>query len=122
MLMMAALTILSISVFAQEKAGKKDTARHATFSSSLTDTKNLALSGKEQMKMEVIKISQASIGVNVANKDQEVCPSCLAFSRLSPKEKMKAQVVGIYKCSTYYDSTGTVKCRLCGMCMTSKNS
>ena len=28
MLMIAALTISSISVFAQEKAGKKDTAKH----------------------------------------------------------------------------------------------
>jgi hypothetical protein len=76
---------------------------------------------KELMKTQVAKITPASIRVEPAN-DPGVCSSCLALSKLSSKEKMKAGVVGIYKCSMYYDvaNTSIVKCPLCGMKLTAK--
>ena len=116
----AVILINSPALFAQWKAGKKDTTRHATFYSSITDTKNTSLSSKERMKMEVVKLAPVSMGVDATNNYPDVCPSCFALSKLSPKEKMKAQVVGIYKCSQYYGNAGTVKCSLCGMRMIPK--
>ena len=119
-----AFLIASPGLFAQTKAGKIDTTRHTIFYSSFANVKgnSPSLSSKEQMKMELVKISHGTLGVNVTNTYADVCPSCLALSKLSPKEKMKAQVVGIYKCSQYYDNAGTVKCRICGMRMNPRNS
>jgi hypothetical protein len=117
-LMMATLTILTISVVAQNSTTKPPKER-------------LTISKKEQMKMEVMKIQSAipnyittgdySKGAFVSNlslKEQMKrnvmklnsvnsypnisvnksgkCPACLNVLNLSPKEQMKMKVMGMY--------------------------
>ena len=82
---------------------------------------NLNLSQKEAMKAKVVNNTAQAIQIINANNSSD-CPSCLALSRLSPKEKMKAQVVGLYKCATDYNiNNSDIKCRFCGMRLIVKN-
>ena len=119
--MMAALTIMSVSVFAQEKAGKRDTLKHTKlYTCSMHDSiamkkpgncpvcgMKLERSPKEQMKADV-----------VSNKPGK-CTKCGMDLNLSPKEKMKMEVVKAYACpmkcegDKTYDKAG--KCPKCGM-------
>lgn len=131
MLMMAGLTILTISVYAQN---------------------NSTLSKKEQMKMEVMKssaspvqynipgdtqskISKKRFAVNRSSKEQmklsvmngnsdtlyqdgaAACPLCLAVLNATTKEQMKLKVMGLYTCPMKVDTASNqrTKCSRCGM-------
>ena len=141
-LMMAALTILTISVVAQNTTTKPP-------------KEQLSISKKEQMKMEVMKIQTAIpkyiitgdyskgafvsnlslkeqmktnvMKLNSVNSYQDIavnksgkCPACLNVLNLSPKEQMKMKVMDLYNCpmssGSATDKAG--KCSLCGMDLT----
>lgn len=136
MLMMAALTILSISAFAQEKAGKKDTLKDIKFyTCSMHDTvamkkpgncpvcgMKLQLSKKEQMKADITKNYSCPMHLDVTSDKAGKCPQCGMNLTLSPKEKMKAEVMGLYSCPMHPDQTcdKPCKCSKCGMDMVEK--
>ena len=85
-----ALLIGSIGVFAQEKAGKKDTVQHTVLYTcpmhpDVSSTKpgkcakcgaDLVLSKKEQMKMEVMKMYTCPMHPEVASEKAGKCPKC----------------------------------------------
>ena len=97
MLLMAVFTISSVSVFAQEKAGKKDTTQHTVlYTCSM----------------------HPDVKVNAPGK----CPKCGMDLSLSKKEEMKKQVTKTYTCAVdldvVSDKSGT--CPKCGMKLTEK--
>lgn len=138
MLMMAALTILSVSVFAQEKAGKKDTRKHATlYTCPMHDTvamkkpgncpicgMKLERSKKEQMKAEVTKNYSCPMHLEVSSDKPGKCPKCGMDLTLSPKEKMKIATVNGYSCPMHPDVTSDKpgKCPKCGMDLKEKKA
>src|SRR5262245_19732834 len=89
MLLIAALTISSVSAFAQ-KAGKEDTVQHvALYTCSMhPDVKmdkpgkcpqcgmELQLSNKEQLKKEVTKNYQCPVHADVVSDKSGKCPKC----------------------------------------------
>lgn len=99
---------------------KIDPARANSY--ELATVINSSLSQKEAMKANVVGNSFGVIQINNTNNTSD-CPSCLALSKLASKEQMKAQVIGLYKCSSDYNiiSNNTTKCRFCGMRLTAKN-
>lgn len=131
--MMAALTILSVSVFAQGKAGKKDTAKHVTlYTCTMHDTiaikkpgncpvcgMKLERSKKEQMKTEVTKSYSCPMHADVTSDSPGKCTKCGMNLTLSSKEKMKAEVVKAYACPMKCEGDKTYtkvgKCPKCGM-------
>ena len=130
-LLMAALSILSVSVFAQTKAGKKDPAKGIQlYACPKHDTlllkkpgncpicgMKLELSKKEQMKKEVTKTYSCPMHPDVVSDSSGTCSKCGRSLNLSPKEKMKADVTKAYTCSMhpdiYSENPGT--CPVCGM-------
>lgn len=134
MLLTAALTICSVSVFAQEKAGKKDTTQHvALYSCSMhPDVKmdkpgkcpqcgmELSLSKKEEMKKEVTKTYKCPVHAEVVSDKSGKCSQCGKKLTLSKKEEMKTQTMKNYCCSMHPDivSNKAGKCPKCGMEMT----
>lgn len=109
--------IASSSLFAQSKAGKADTTKHATFYSCPmhADVKSekpgkcskcgmdLKLSGKEQMKTAVTKNYRCPVHVNEISHDPGKCPQCGRKLKLSAKEQMKAEVGKVYTCPMHPD-------------------
>ena len=136
MLMIAALTISSVYVFAQEKAGKKDTSQHIVlYSCSMHPDVNidkagkcpkcgmeLSLSKKEDMKAAVTKNYTCPVHADVISANSGKCPECGKKLMLSKKEEMKAEVVKLYTCKMHPDVTSDKegKCSKCGMDMTMK--
>lgn len=133
MLMMAALTIMSVSVFAQEKAGKRDTLKHTKlYTCSMHDSiamkkpgncpvcgMKLERSPKEQMKAEVVKNYACPMHADVVSNKPGKCTKCGMDLNLSPKEKMKMEVVKAYACPMKCEGDKTYgkagKCPTCGM-------
>jgi uncharacterized protein with PIN domain len=136
MLMIAALTIGSVSVFAQEKGGKKDTTQHSVLYScsmhpGVTSDKpgkcpqcgmDLSLSGKEEMKKQVTKNYTCPVHADVVSDKSGKCPQCGKKLSLSNKEQMKTDVMKTYCCSMHPDVVRDKpgKCSKCGMDMTMK--
>jgi hypothetical protein len=136
MLLMAAFSIITITVFSQEKAGKKDTAQHVMLytcpkHSDITSEKDgycskcgmkLGLSPKEKMKREVTKNYVCPIHADVVSKKPGKCSKCESNLVLSPKEKMKMDVVNKYTCSMHPDvaSDKPGKCPKCSMDLVEK--
>ena len=138
MLMMAALTIMTLTAFSQEKARKKDTTTHTSlFSCPMhPDVKmdkagkcpvcgmELVLSPKEKMKRDVTKNYTCPVHADIISKKAGKCPRCGKDLTLSPKEKMKMEVVKAYSCpmkcegDKTYDKPG--KCPKCGMSLKEK--
>jgi transcription initiation factor IIE alpha subunit len=134
MLLMAALTISSVSIYAQEKAGKKDTTQHvALYSCPMhPDVKmdkpgkcpqcgmNLSLSKKEEMKKQVTKTYACPVHADVVSDKSGKCPQCGKKLTLSKKEEMKTETMKNYCCSMHPDmvSDKAGKCPKCGMEMT----
>jgi transcription initiation factor IIE alpha subunit len=132
-LMMAALTILSVSVFAQEKAGKKDTLKHSKlYTCAIHDSiaikkpgncpvcgMKMERSTKEHMKAEVTKNYSCPMHLDITDDKPGKCTKCGMDLTLSAKEKMKMEVVKTYSCpmkcegDKTYDKEG--KCPKCGM-------
>jgi transcription initiation factor IIE alpha subunit len=123
-------------IYAQEKAGKKDTTTHTSFYSCRmhpdirmdkagncpTCGMKLELSAKEAMKREVTKAYTCPVHANVISGKAGKCPKCGAKLNLSPKEKMKAEVVKIYTCPMHPDAKSEKpgKCPQCGMDLAEK--
>ena len=91
MLLIAALTISSVSVFAQDKGGKKDTTQHSLLYS-------------------------CSMHPDVTSDKPGKCPKCGMDLSLSNKEEMKKQVTKNYSCPVHLDvvSDKSGKCPQCG--------
>ena len=134
-----ALIVTSIGVFAQEKAGKKDTTQHVTlYSYACPQHPNFVsdkpgkcpkcgmdlthLSPKEQLKRDVTKTYTCPVHAEVISTEHGTCPKCGRTLNLSPKEKMKAEVVKLYACPMHPDQTSDKpgKCPKCGMDLTEK--
>lgn len=131
-----ALFIASPVLFAQSKAGKTDTIKHATFytcpmHSDVVNDKpgkcpkcgmDLNLSTKEQMKSAATKNYTCPIHLDVTKHDPGKCPKCGRNLNLSPKEKMKVDVVKLYTCPMHpevaLDKDG--KCPKCGATLVEK--
>lgn len=136
MLMIAALSIGSVSAFAQEKAGKKDTTRHTVLytcpmHANVTSDKSgkcpqcgmdLSLSKKEEIKKQVTKTYTCPIHLDVVSDKSGKCPQCGKKLSLSKKEQMKTEVMKTYCCSMHPDvvSDKPGKCSRCGMDLTMK--
>jgi hypothetical protein len=105
MLMMAALTILSTSVFAQNettKASKEEVMMDKSGKYSVCDM-DLTKLKKEQMKMKVMKIYTCQKEYNVTS-DMPGKYSTGGFAlNLSPKEQMKRDALKSYTGPQYPD-------------------
>ena len=128
--------ISSAALFAQEKAGKKDTTQHTVYYTcpmhgDVASTKAgkcpkcgmaLTLSGKEQMKTDATKTYTCPINMPVASHNPGKCPQCGKKSNLSSKEQMKTEVAKIYTCpmhpETALDKDG--KCPKCDVALVEK--
>ncbi|TMI86364.1 MAG: hypothetical protein E6H10_00225 [Bacteroidetes bacterium] len=118
------------AIFAQTKAGKQDTAQHATFytcpmhADVVTDKPgkcpkcgmDLNISSKEELKSKVAKTYTCPVHVDVVSDSAGTCPKCGKLLTLSAKEKMKAEAVKIYTCPMHPDVTSKEagKCPKCG--------
>lgn len=138
MLLIATLTISSVSLIAQEKAGKKDTSQHTVLytCSMHPDVKmdkagkcpacgmELSLSKKEEMKIATTRNYVCPVHADAVSASTGKCPKCGKKLILSKKEEMKAEVVKIYTCQMHPDVTGDKagKCPKCGMEMTMKKT
>lgn len=136
LLMMVSFTIITVTAFSQEKAGRKDTTSHPVFYTcpKHSDIKSekagycsqcgmkLELTPKEQMKREVTKSYTCPVHTDVRLKESGKCPQCGQDLVLSPKEKMKMQVVGKYTCPMHSDvaSKKPGKCPKCNMDLVKK--
>lgn len=136
MLMMAAFSIMTITAFSQEKAGRKDTTNHPAFytcpkHSDIRSEKEgfcskcgmkLEMTPKEKMKREVTKSYTCPVHADVVLKESGKCPQCGKELILSPKEKMKMEVVKKYTCPMHSDvvSEKPGKCPKCNMDLTEK--
>lgn len=134
MLMMAALTILTISVFAQSNStrSKKEQMKMEVMKTYNSPVQNdiksdmpgknkkggstSSLSSKEQMKMEVMRGTPDTQYQNVAVDKSSNCPLCMTLLNGTPKEQMKMKVMG-YKCPMKIDTAGKQpgRCSMCGM-------
>jgi transcription initiation factor IIE alpha subunit len=96
MLMMATLTILSVAVLAQDTTTKKIKA--------------------PKQKTEKVKYSCPMHSDITSNKPGK-CTKCGMDLTLSPKEKMKMEVMKTYTCPMHPDETSdkSGKCSKCGM-------
>ncbi len=133
-LMMVACSLMTTSVFSQEKAGKKDSQQYkklyvCPMHSDVTSTKaghcsicgmKLELSKKEQMKKEMAKNYTCPVHADVLSDKPGKCPQCGKDLILSPKEKMKMEVMKKYTCPMHQDVTSNKpgKCPKCGMSLT----
>jgi hypothetical protein len=137
MLLMAALTITSVSAFSQHKADKKDTSQHyqiytCPMHDSVTAKQpgncpicgmKLQLSNKEQMKTAVTKTYACPVHTDVTSGKPGKCSKCGMSLTLSSKEKMKVEAINNYTCPMHSnvksDKPGT--CPTCGMKLTQTN-
>lgn len=134
MLLMAAVSIMTLSVFAQEKAGKKDTLQHTTLYSCKMhpDVKmdkagkcpqcgmDLVLSPKEKIKREVTKNYTCPIHADVISNKPGKCSQC--NSKLVVDRRGSKQVAVVYTCSMHPDVTSdkSGKCPKCNMDLVEK--
>ncbi|HEX3025571.1 MAG TPA: heavy metal-binding domain-containing protein [Chitinophagaceae bacterium] len=130
MLMMAALTIVSVTVFSQTKGGRTDTTKHIVwYTCPMHDSvkmkqpgncpicgMKLNLSKKEEIKMAQAKNYVCPSHPNVTSNKPGVCPVCGMTLNLSSKEKAKLG----YTCPMHPDvkSDKAGKCPNCGMQLT----
>jgi transcription initiation factor IIE alpha subunit len=135
-ILVVAFLIGAPAIFAQDKAGKKDTTQHTSYytcpmhADVVTDMPgkcpkcgmDLSLSSKEEMKSKVAKTYTCPVHVDVSSDTAGTCPKCGSKLNLSLKEKMKAEVVKIYTCPMHPDVTSdkSGKCPKCGMSLTTK--
>ena len=127
------VTTTGFATFAQEKAGKKDTAPHVklyacSMHPDVTSDKpgkcpkcgmELTLSKKEQMKMEATKSYTCPVHTDVVSNSPGKCPKCGKQLTASKKEQMKMEVTKNYTCPMHPDemSDKPGKCPKCGMDM-----
>jgi len=135
LLMMAVFTIVSVNIVAQEKAGKKDKAPHATlYTCPMHDSvatkkpgncpvcgMKLELSKKEQMKKDVTKSYSCPMHPEVTSDKPSKCSKC-GMDLVKSKEKTKTEVAKTYVCPMHADVTSDKpgKCSKCGMSLKEK--
>jgi transcription initiation factor IIE alpha subunit len=138
MLLIAALTISSVTVFAQEKAGKKDTTQNTVLYTCPMHPDiqmdkagkcpkcgmELTVSKKEEMKIAVMNNYTCPVHADVTSANSGKCPQCGKKLILSNKEQMKTEVMKTYCCSMHPDITSDKpgKCSKCGMDLTIKKA
>jgi transcription initiation factor IIE alpha subunit len=131
LLLMAVFTIVSVNIFAQEKAGKKDKGPHPTlYTCPMHDSvaakkpgncpvcgMKLELSKKEQMKKDVTKSYSCPMHTDVTSDKPGKCPKCGMDLNKSKKEQMKMEVMKTYSCPMHPEVTSEKpgKCSKCGM-------
>ena len=134
LLTLAFITIHSVVVSAQTKAGKVDTVNHPQFytcpvhdSIALTKPGNCAVCGmklevskKEAMKTQVTKSYSCPIHIAEVSDKPGKFSKCGKNLALSAKEKMKVDVMNNYTCPMHGDvkSDKPGKCPNCGMTLT----
>jgi len=138
MLMMAAITILSVSVFAQDTA-KHKMSKHQTdkmkyscpMHPEVTSDKpgkcskcgmDLVLSKKDHMKMGSMKMYSCPMHPGVTSDKPGKCAKCGMELVKSGKEKMKMETMKMYTCPMHPDITSDKpgKCSKCGMALVVK--
>ena len=138
MLMMAAITILSVSVFAQDTA-KHKMSKHQTdkmkyscpMHPEVTSDKpgkcskcgmDLVLSKKDHMKMGSMKIYSCPMHPGVTSDKPGKCAKCGMELVKSGKEKIKMETMKMYICPMHPDITSDKlgKCSKCGMALVVK--
>ena len=125
-----AFLLVSPTLFAQSKAGKKDTTQHTSIYACPKHADvaynepgkcpkcgmELTLTTKEQMKAGAMKNYACPLHLEVTSHDPGKCPKCGKKLNLSVKEQMKAEVTKIYTCPMHpevaLDKEG--KCPKCG--------
>jgi ribosomal protein S27AE len=139
LMIMLFVIVATVTSFAQEKMGKKDTTQHITlYSYACPQHPNFVsnkpgkcpkcgmdltgLSPKEQLKREVTKAYTCPIHAEIISTEPGKCPKCGKTLNLSPKEKLKAEVVKLYACPMHPDQTSDKpgKCPKCGMDLAEK--
>ena len=131
-----ALLIASPALFAQAKAGKKDTTQHTTYYTCPTHPDvvkekagkcpkcgmELNLSKKEQLKSGTVKSYACPVHQTKTSHDPGKCPQCGRKMNLSSKEQLKAEVGKVYTCPMHpavaLDKDG--KCPKCGGALVEK--
>ncbi len=145
MLMIAGLTILTISVFSQNNTTrfsqdqlakskkelmKMEVMKMQTSPNDFVVTGQYSkgglvstLSPKEQMKRNVMRLNNATQYTDVAVNKSGKCPMCVTMSNLSPKEKMKMTVMALNTCPMNAGIPGidADKCSICGMDLSAVN-
>ncbi|WP_276501654.1 heavy metal-binding domain-containing protein [Terrimonas pollutisoli] len=130
MLLMAAFSIMTLTVFSQEKAGKKDTTQHVTLYAcpmhpDVTSEKpdkcskcGMDLSLKEQMKQKVVKNYACPIHADVLSNKPGRCSKCK--SKLVVDRRGSKQPSVVYTCTMHPDVTSdkSGKCPKCNMDLT----
>ncbi len=133
-ILMVVFTILNVSLFAQTKAGRVDTSKHAAwYTCSMHDSvamkqpghcpicgMKLNLSKKEEMKMAITKNYVCPSHQAVVKDQPGNCSICGMSLNLSPKEKSKLG----FSCPMHPDvkSDKDGKCPKCGMNLVEKKS
>lgn len=130
MLMIAALTILSVTLFSQTKGGRIDTTKHIVwYTCPMHDTVSmkqpgncpicgmkLQLSKKEEMKMAQTKTYVCPNHPTEVSNKPGVCSKCGMTLNLSLKEKAKLGYTCPMHPNVKSDKEG--KCPNCGMQLT----
>ncbi len=127
-LMVAVLSILTISAMAQNQSKKEQMKMEVmkiqspskVFVSTGAFLKAgllTSLSAKEQMKSNVTIAKNTVPDYYAGAAKSTLCPDCLVYSTASPKEQMKLQVMNLEKCSmiTVKEIAEAGKCSICGM-------
>ena len=136
--MVAAITILSVSVFAQDTA-KHKMSKHQTdkmkyscpMHPEVTSDKpgkcskcgmNLVLSKKDHMKMGSMKMYSCPMHPGITSDKPGKCAKCGMELVKSGKEKMKMETMKMYTCPMHPDITSDKpgKCSKCGMALVVK--
>ncbi len=132
MLMMAALTIFSVAVFAQDTTKQKSKMKMEQMKYScpmhpeVTSKKpgkcskcrmDLTKSKKEQMKMEVMKMYSCPMHADVTSDKPGKCSKCGMDMTKMKKDKMEMSAMKTYACPMHPDVTSDKagKCSKCGM-------
>ena len=116
MLMVVALTIFSVSAFAQDTTKPKTEKVQYTcpmhpevmmdkFGKCPKCDKDLVISTKEQMKMDVMKIYMCPAHLGEKSDKPGKCPICGKKLNMTPKEQMKMQEMGLFTCPMHPDVT-----------------
>ncbi len=84
---------------------------------------DLALSTKEQMKKDAVRLYTCPMHSEVVSKKLGKCPVCNSNLSLSKKEQMKMETVKLYTCPMHSDVAAKTpgKCSKCGMALTMPN-
>ena len=137
LLLFTAISLLSVPLYAQNKAGKKDTTSHTTFYTcpmhpAVMENKpgvcpkcgmQLQLSKKEAMKKDTMKDYTCPMHAQITSDKPGKCSVCGMNLVVTEKEKKHSEIVNGFTCPMHADvmsdSAGT--CPKCGMKLVKKS-